>query len=149
MSIIEQRFLRGPNLWSSKSCLHAVLELGQLRHALSNDVPGFVDALLTLLPGLRKHAGTLRRGCFLAEVVAMVMLEVQRRAGAPAPSAFTAIVMGRGGQTRMIVASQSQAVGATACALALAIVSDLHARKRTRRAARPIRLIPGQSSGLP
>jgi cyanophycin synthetase len=134
MGIIEQRFLRGPNLWSSHSCLHAVLELGSLRHTLSNEVARFPDALLALLPGLHVHATALRRGCFMAEVVTMVMLEVQRLAGAPPPSSFAAIMMGRGGQTRIIVASGSQAAGAAACAVALAIIADVHTRATGRLA---------------
>lgn len=141
MAIIEQRFLRGPNLWSSQSCLLAVLELGSLRQAMSCDVAGFPDALLTLLPGLRPHAGTLRRGCFMAEVIAMVMLELQGLSGAPAKSPFVAVVMGRGGQCRLIVASASQQTGSAACAAALALVVRLYtAQARARRQATPIRL---------
>jgi cyanophycin synthetase len=141
MAIIEQRFLRGPNLWSSQSCLLAVLELGGLRQAMSCDVPGFADALLALLPGLRAHAGTLRRGCFMAEVIAMVMLELQGLSGAPAPSGFVAIVMGRGGQCRLIVSSASQQAGSAACGAALALVVQLYtAQARSRRSVAPIRL---------
>lgn len=152
MAIIEQRFLRGPNLWSSGSCLSTVLELGNLRHALSSDVACFPDALLALLPGLHAHAATLQRGCYLAEAVTMVMLEVQRLSGAPAPSSFAAIVMGRASQTRILVASASQAAGMQACAIALAVVADLYAGKRAalpdylgaRRKAQPVRPAPDQ-----
>ncbi|HEU4846193.1 MAG TPA: hypothetical protein VFT05_18135 [Burkholderiaceae bacterium] len=141
MAIIEQRFLRGPNLWSSKSCLLAVLDLGALRQALSCDAPGFADALLALLPGLRQHAGTLRRGCYLAEVIAMAMLELQRLSGAPVPSRFVTIVVGRGAQCRLIVASASQQAGSAALAAALVLVVNLYAaRARPRRTGAPIRL---------
>ena len=148
MAIIEQRFLRGPNLWSSDSCLLAVLDLGALRQALSCDAPGFAPALLALLPGLRPHAGALKRGCYLAEVIAMVMLELQRQSGAPAPSGFVTIVMGRGAQCRLIVASASQPAGSAALAAALALVLNLYAAQtRSRRTAAPIRL--PQTSVLP
>jgi cyanophycin synthetase len=146
MAIIEQRFLRGPNLWSSKSCLLAVLDLGALRQALSCDAPGFADALLALLPGLRPHAGALRRGCYLAEVIAMAMLELQRQAGAPPPSGFVTIMMGRSAQCRLIVASASQPAAGAALAAALALVVNLYTA-RSRRTAAPIRL--PQASVMP
>lgn len=140
MAIIEQRFLRGPNLWSSQSCLLAVLDLGRLRQALSTDVPGFTDALLVLLPGLRIHEAALRRGCFVAEVVGMAMLELQQVSGAPAPSSYATVVMGRAGQVRLMVASTSMQTGGTACAAALALVVNLYTTLARRRAAAPIRL---------
>jgi cyanophycin synthetase len=130
MSITEQRFLRGPNLWSGESCLQTVVDLGALADTITTDVPGFTSAALALIPGLHRIAGPMRRGCFLAEVLGVVVLEVQKLAGAPARTSTVAVVRGRGSQVRMIVACPTQLLGAKAFDIAFALVKALHAGKR-------------------
>lgn len=130
MSIIEQRFLRGPNLWSGDSCLQTVVDLGELADSVTTDVPGFTSAALALIPGLHRIAGPMRRGCFLIEVLGEVVLEVQKLAGAPARTPTVAIVRGRGSHVRMIVACPTQLLGTKAFDIAFALVKALHAGKR-------------------
>ncbi len=52
MHILEQRFLRGPNLHADTPCLLSVIDLEDLYGVSSKDIPGFNDALLALLPSL-------------------------------------------------------------------------------------------------
>jgi len=130
MSITEQRFLRGPNLWSSDSCLQTVLDLGELADAMTTDVPGFSSTALALMPGLRRIAAPMQRGCFLVEVLGAMVLELQSLAGAPARTPMVAVVRGRGSQVRMITACPTQRLGAKAFDVALALVKALHAGKR-------------------
>jgi cyanophycin synthetase len=130
MPAIEQRFLRVPNLWSSTSCLHTVLDLGEQADALTTDVPGFTEAVLDLLPGLHRIAVPMGRGCFIAEVMGEVMLEVQRLAGIPAHRRFVSMMRGRDGEVRLVVASNCPLIGAWAFDIARAIVHALSAGKR-------------------
>jgi len=132
MSITEQRFLRGPNMWSSDSCLLTVVDLGELADAVTTDVPGFTSAALALFPGLHRIAGPMRRGCFLAEVVGAVVLELHALAGTPSRVPTVAIVRGRGSQVRIIVPSPTQALGAKAFDAAFAMVTALYAGKRVQ-----------------
>ena len=48
MHILEQRFLRGPNLHADTPCLLSVIDLEDLYGVSSKDIPGFNDALLAL-----------------------------------------------------------------------------------------------------
>lgn len=130
MSITEQRFLRGPTLWSSGSCLLTVVDMGELADVVTTDVPGFSGAALDLLPGLRRIAGPMRRGCFLSEVIGVVVLELQQLAGTPPRTPTVAVVRGRGSQVRIIVACRAHLLGAQAFDAAFALVTALHAGKR-------------------
>jgi len=53
--ILEQRFLRGPNLHADTPCLLSVLDLQSLYGVSSRDLPGFSEALLALLPSLEGY----------------------------------------------------------------------------------------------
>ena len=81
LTTIEQRFLRCPSLWSGKSCLVTLLEMGPLARALSTDFAGLDQRVLALFPGLVDFAGPLKRGAFLAEVLARIALQLQGVAG--------------------------------------------------------------------
>jgi len=91
--ILEQRFLRGPNLHADTPCLLSVLDLESLYGVSSKDIPGFADALLALMPSLEGYAlptgqlggfgQRLREGTYMARVVEQVTLDLQCQAGAP------------------------------------------------------------------
>ncbi|HEY0062861.1 MAG TPA: hypothetical protein VGC21_12115 [Telluria sp.] len=144
MRLIEQRFLRGPNLWSSGSALHAVLDLGPLQQAMSCDTHGFSERLLACLPGLARRAAALHDGCLIAEVLGMVMLELQGQCASPPATGRVIVVLGHRGQATIIVPCTTAAAGAQACAAALAIVASLLTSKPAGvpRLAPPIRMPP-------
>jgi len=91
MKITKQRYLRGANLYTTEPCLLATIDLEQLGQASSADVPGFGDALLALMPTLRKQerAGgrpggfveRLAQGAHFADIVKHVTMELQHLVG--------------------------------------------------------------------
>jgi cyanophycin synthetase len=87
MRIIEQRTLRGPNLYAESPCLMAVLEAGAC-----NDIAGLGARVLALLPGMAPEASARLTDCN-DPLVALepVVMELQRLAGAPA--AFSQTVL--------------------------------------------------------
>jgi cyanophycin synthetase len=80
MRILEQRFLRGPNLYSAAPCLMAVADPAGLDLA-----PGFGARLLALLPELSPEVAARLAGIQnAAQALEPVVMELQRLAGAPA-----------------------------------------------------------------
>lgn len=92
--ILDLIFLRGPNRWSYRPTLEALIDIGALEQSPSNSLPGFVTRLVEWLPGLRKHecsyeepGGFVRRleeGTWVGHILEHVTLELQTQAGRPA-----------------------------------------------------------------
>jgi cyanophycin synthetase len=77
MRIIEQRFLRGPNLYAATPCLMAVVDAGQERST------GLGARLLDLLPDMPPESSARLSDCSdPAEALEPVTMELQRLAGA-------------------------------------------------------------------
>jgi cyanophycin synthetase len=91
MQILSVRPLRGPNIWSRRPALEALVDLRVLRDSSSEVLPGFNDRLMTWLPGLIEHRCSvgerggfhtrLRRGTYLAHILEHVTLELQTLVG--------------------------------------------------------------------
>jgi len=91
LRILETRVYRGPNYWSYEKAVHLLVDLGSLEERPSNTLPGLVDELLRLLPGVAQHtcstgrrggfAERLREGTWLGHVAEHVALQLQREAG--------------------------------------------------------------------
>ena len=81
------RVLRGPNLFAYMPVLHIVMDIGPYEEQPSSNFPGFVERLVTWLPGLEKHECSvgrpggfierLRRGTYLGHIVEHITLELQ------------------------------------------------------------------------
>ncbi|TWI68940.1 cyanophycin synthetase [Pseudoduganella lurida] len=135
MNILDQRVLRGPNLYASRPCLLTVLDLGELHGVASTDVPGFTDALLALMPSLMAHrcspghAGgfveRLRDGTYMGHIIEHVTLELQCLAGTKAGFGRTRRVRGKPGVFRIVCAYRVEAVVLEAFDLAMALVGAL------------------------
>ncbi|MDB5935335.1 MAG: cphA [Massilia sp.] len=135
MKIIKQRFLRGPNLYAAKPCLLTVLDLEDLDDVASTGVPGFVDALVALMPTLASHRCSvgrpggfimrLRDGTYMAHIVEHVMLELQCLAGSPAGFGRTRSIAGAAGQFRVVCAYQLEKVAELAFSTAVDLVTAL------------------------
>lgn len=125
ITTVEQRFLHGPSLWSGRSCLVTLVDMGALAHALTTDYPGMGDKVLAIFPGMHDFAGPLRRGAFLPEVLGRITLELQRIAGARARSRCALTVQGRNGRVRIITGGQVERHAVQAFELAASILLAL------------------------
>jgi cyanophycin synthetase len=133
--ILEQRFLRGPNVHAESPCLLSVLDLDDLYGVSTRDLPQFNEALLALLPSLADYlvptgqpggfAQRLREGTFLARVIEHVTLGLQCLAGAPVAFGRTRPVTGKPGQYRVVVAYAMEKVAQPAFQLAVELVEAL------------------------
>ena len=93
IKFLEIRYLRGPNIWTYRPVIEAVVDIGELEDYPSNTIPGFVDRLKSFLPSLIEHrcsygerGGFLRRleeGTWPAHILEHVSLELQNLAGMP------------------------------------------------------------------
>jgi cyanophycin synthetase len=93
IKFLEIRHLRGPNIWTYRPVLEAIVDIGELEDFPSNKIPGFVDRLKAFLPSLIEHrcsygerGGFLRRleeGTWPGHILEHVSLELQNLAGMP------------------------------------------------------------------
>lgn len=93
IKFLEMRHLRGPNMWTYRPVIEAVVDIGELEDYPSNTLPGFVDRLKGFLPSLVEHrcsygerGGFLRRleeGTWPGHILEHVSLELQNLAGMP------------------------------------------------------------------
>jgi cyanophycin synthetase len=93
IKFLEIRYLRGPNIWTYRPVIEAVVDIGDLEEFPSNTLPGFVDRLKAFLPSLIEHrcsygerGGFLRRleeGTWPGHILEHVTLELQNLAGMP------------------------------------------------------------------
>lgn len=89
--ILSATHLRGPNIWTYRPVIEAVLDIGALEEFPSNKIPGLYERLTTWLPGIIEHrCGVGERGGFLerlregtwsGHILEHVVLELQNLAG--------------------------------------------------------------------
>lgn len=93
MEILQILALRGPNVWSRRTCLEAIVDIRELEHAPSNRIPGLYERLTAWLPGLVEHRCgigerggflmRLRDGTYAGHMLEHVAIELQNLAGTP------------------------------------------------------------------
>lgn len=93
IKFLEIRHLNGPNIWTLRPVLEAVVDIGDLEDFPSNTIPGFYERLSSWLPSLIEHrcsygerGGFLRRleeGTWPGHILEHVTLELQNLAGMP------------------------------------------------------------------
>jgi cyanophycin synthetase len=91
MAIRRMSYLRGPNIWTYRPVIEAIVDIGELEDYPSNTLPGFYERLTAWLPGLIEHRCSVgRRGGFLmrlrdgtwpGHIMEHVALELQTQAG--------------------------------------------------------------------
>jgi cyanophycin synthetase len=84
-------YLRGPNIWTYRSVMEALIDIGELEDFPSNLLPGFNDRLKAWLPQMVEHYCTpgvyggffqrLDTGTWAGHILEHVSLELQTRAG--------------------------------------------------------------------
>ena len=87
MKIREIRALQGANFWSKRPVVRMVLDMEELSETHSNQVQGFAERLVALLPSLEEHRcasgikggfmRAVREGSPLAHVIEHVAIELQ------------------------------------------------------------------------
>src|SRR5262244_2410312 len=93
MRINEIRTMSGPNFYSHHPVLLMKLDLEDLAGKESFEIPGLIDRMIDLLPGLHSHycskgrcggfVERLREGTYFGHVVEHVALELTELAGVP------------------------------------------------------------------
>ena len=93
LKFLEIRHLRGPNQWTYRPVIEAVVDIGEFEDFPSNTLPGFVERLTAFLPSLIEHrcsygerGGFVRRleeGTWIGHILEHVSLELQNLAGMP------------------------------------------------------------------
>lgn len=91
IQFLRVTYLCGPNIWTYRSCIEALVDIGALEDFPSNRLPGLYVRLTALLPGLVEHrcgvgerGGFLQRlqsGTYAAHILEHVVLELQNLAG--------------------------------------------------------------------
>ncbi len=134
LRIVETRVLRGPNYWAREPVIRQIVDLGVLEEFPSNRIPGFVDALVELLPTLEDHACSLgRRGGFITRlrdgtwvghVAEHIALELQNLAGTDVRHGKTRGT-GEYGRYNVIFEYREEQVGVEAGRMAVDLVNHL------------------------
>ncbi|MCA9491360.1 MAG: cyanophycin synthetase, partial [Myxococcales bacterium] len=136
MRILERRTYLGPNLYAHFRVIRFLLDLGPLEEHPSAAIPGFVDQLLQLLPGLGEHGcsygepgGFIRRlredgGTWMGHVLEHVAIELQHLAGFPVTFGKTR-GSGEVGQYHVVYEYEDPWVGMASGELALRLLHHL------------------------
>ncbi len=95
MRILKTQTLRGPNYWSIRrnKLIFMLLDLEELIEKPSNEIPGFYEGLVQVLPSLIEHYCSpgyrggfferVKEGTLMGHIVEHVALELQELAGMP------------------------------------------------------------------
>ncbi len=134
LRIVDTRVYRGPNYWSYDPAIKLVVDLGVLEDFPSNRIPGFVDGLLSLLPGVAEHSCStgkpggfekrLRQGTWLGHVAEHIALQLQREAGTEVGRGKTRST-GEPGRYHVVYSYAEESVGLAAGRLAVRLVNHL------------------------
>jgi cyanophycin synthetase len=134
LKIVETRVYRGPNYWNYDPAIKLIVDLGVLEHFPSNTIPGFVTALLEMLPGIGQHTcGTgrvagftdrLHDGTWLGHVAEHIALQLQREAGTEVGRGKTRST-GEPGRYHVVYSYAEESVGLQAGRLAVRLVNHL------------------------
>jgi cyanophycin synthetase len=124
MRIIEQRFLRGPNLYAATPCITAVVELTQDQFA------GLGARLLARLPGMSPEASArLSDCCSPADALEPVTMELQRLAGAAGSFSQSIASPSRPEQLRVVCGYTIEQVAGEALRTARALIEAVAEQK--------------------
>ncbi|MDQ3690813.1 MAG: cyanophycin synthetase, partial [Chloroflexota bacterium] len=134
LTVMETRVYRGPNYWNYDPAIKLVVDIGVLEYFPTSTIPGFVTALLEMLPGVGQHTcGTGRSGGFTARllegtwvghVAEHIALQLQREAGSEVGRGKTRGT-GEPGRYHVVYAYGEESVGLAAGKLAVRLVNHL------------------------
>ena len=91
IELLRVAHLCGPNIWTYRPCIEALVDIGELENFPSNLIPGLTERLCAVLPGLIEHrcgigerggfVQRLQQGTYAAHMLEHVTLELQNLAG--------------------------------------------------------------------
>lgn len=126
MKILQQRLLRGANLYARFPCILGLIDLDDLEYAPPSDLAAIAERVHALVPTLRERClSPLPPGADAASLVAHLTLELQCLAGAPAEFCDTALAEGTGSLRRIVCAYQIEHIAQSAFSLAMYLVDAL------------------------
>ncbi len=118
-------YLRGPNIWTYRPVMEVWLDLGELEDCPSNQMPGFTERLVALLPAVAEHhcgvgekGGFMQRlqeGTWAGHILEHCVIELLNLAGMPTGFGQTRSVSQRG-VYRMVFRARNEQVGRVALA---------------------------------
>lgn len=137
IQLLRITYLRGPNIWTYRPALETWLDLGELEHYPSNELPGFTQRLCAWLPALHEHqcgvgerGGFLERleqGTWMGHVLEHVVIELLNLGGMPTGFGQTRSTS-RPGVYRMVFRARDENVARCALAqghaLLMAVIND-------------------------
>ena len=122
-------------MWHYEPAIQLVVDLGELEDYPTNKIPGFADALVAALPGLKNHSCSrgrrggfverLHEGTWLGHVAEHVALQLQQEVGHDMRRGKTRQVKGERGRYNVIYAYNDESVGLAAGQLAVRLVNHL------------------------
>jgi cyanophycin synthetase len=134
IKIVSIKVYRGPNYWSYNPAINLLVDLGSCEEQPTDQLPGFAEHLVELIPELRTHdcsrghpGGFLERlesGTWLGHVAEHVALALQVRAGFDVRRGKTRSA-GERGRYYVIYSYENEAVGLAAGKLAVRLVNHL------------------------
>ncbi len=134
LQIVQTQVFRGPNFWSYDPAIRLLVDLGALEDWPSNTIPGFVDGLFEMLPGIAEHSCSLgrrggfgerlREGTWAGHVAEHIAIELQRESGAHVYRGKTRSA-GDPGRYNVIYGYWEERVGVAAGELAVRLVNHL------------------------
>lgn len=131
IEFLRMTYLRGPNIWTYRSVMEALIDIGELEDYPSNLLPGFNERLKAWLPQMIEHHCTpgvrggffqrLDTGTWAGHILEHVSLELQTLAGMP--MAFgKAREAGPRGVYKVIIRTDDETVGRTSLELARELI---------------------------
>ncbi|MDO9370366.1 MAG: cyanophycin synthetase [Sphingopyxis sp.] len=135
MRVLERSVYRGPHLYSARPMIRVRIDLGSLEQWPTDRLPGFADALVEKLPGLKLHGcsygepgGFLKRmeeGTWLGHVIEHVAIELQASAGAAVTRGKTRSAKGQPGTYDILFCYADERSGLAAARAAVSLVAAL------------------------
>ncbi len=125
--------LRGPNIWALRPVTRMDLSIGAYDEISSAQIPGFIERLMSALPGLIEHTCSvgqrggfltrLRRGTYAAHITEHIAIELQQLAGHRVTFGKTRGT-GNGGEYTLVFEHRHTAVGLRAAHIALEVLKE-------------------------
>ncbi len=135
MQVRETRVYRGPNPYGYRPVIRMTLDLEELEEYPSNQIPGFTERLVELIPSLHEHGcsygepgGFIRRlheGTWMGHIIEHIALELQCLAGTDVTYGKTRSVPNQPGVYYVIYSYIEEKLGIEAGDLALQLVRSL------------------------